>query len=494
MSHGVRVRGRSFISDAVLTGFVQAIILAANLVMVGLVNRWMGLAVLAEYLLVKRIASWLLSVSHLCFGSALPWQIAQKDGEEESARYFAAAWCTLAVYLGVAGCVCALNARWLARWCVGSTEPGIIYALILLVFGSGVHTLVFAYYRGLQQMILVNQVMLVGLVLVPFFALAVARKSNSASLLLGLTGAGMAATALAWSLPKFSRAKGLRQKFCGDARTLLSYGVPRVPGALAEGALLALVPVMLAHRVPREQLPGLLLGITGLTMTGMAIWPLGIMLLPKVRRLLADGRSVEVVALVSHLRSALLQLSLLATTQAVIFAAPVLHWWLGERSAPRGPEVVVLLLAIPAYLYFVGLQSVMDAASPVAYGTRNMLISLVLLCPLTLAALRLPSHWLLPGAAAAITVSLYTLAWLTDRTLHRLQLASRPPSLQPVSGILVVAALSALAQWAFHFKISKLGFCSVELGNTVLLLLFLRWSQPQWMLFLRRTALVRATA
>lgn len=484
-----------FFSDVLLTGATQALILLANLCMVSLVSRWMGFVALGEYLLLKRVSSWLLTGTQLGLGVALPREIARncEDMQARANRYFAAAFASVVPLLALVGAVAALMPGWISRLCFGSANAGLVYALALLLAGSGLQAVVFGYYRGLQRMRFANFVQIGGLVAVPLVALAAVRNSHSTPLLMEITGAGMAAVSIAWAVPILFEARGFASHFIPDARQLLGYGILRVPGDIASGALLTLGPVLAAHYAGMEQVSYLLLGVTCLGMTALAFWPVVMMLLAKVSNLLGAGRVDDVREYVRHLRSAVLQLSFLTMTQALIFAAPLVRWWLGSSYLPGVPVICLMMVAIPAYMHYCALCSILDAASPTPYNTRNMVLALAVFCLLSLGVVRFaPREWVVLGVAGAMTVSIYVLALATEISLRAVKLAGRAPELSSLWIVALMGAISLSAQLAFHFDIGKPAFCAVQLLNLGLAFFLTRRRKPEWVEFVSSIALSRA--
>jgi len=488
------LRLHPFLFDVLTTGLTQVATLVANLILVGAVSKEMGLVALGEYLLVKRISSWLLSGSQLGLGIALPRQIANtvEDVETRAQRYFLAAFVVVLVFVVGMGFAAALNAQRVARWCLGSENRGLVYAMLLLLFGMAAQSMVFGYFRGLERVQTANLVGFGGAVVVPLLALGVTYKSHSATLLIGATGFGLAVLSILWAIPKIAAALQFRQHFTRDARELLSYGLARLPGDIAVGGLLALGPMVVSHYVNIAQNSYLLLGITCLTMTGVAFGPLSMVLLARISRLLATGRHADVNEYIGHLRSAVLQLSLVLVVQGLIFARPIVLWWLGPSCVAGVPVICMVMLAIPAYMYFLAFRSVVDAASNVAYNARNVLITLAVLIALLAAVIRfIPQQKIVLGAAVATTLAVAVLAYATHATLRVLRLAEWPLQLSTIWVAGLLGATSLTAQLGFHFQITKAAFVFVLSLNAALAFLLLRKSQPEWLSFVLRIAFTR---
>jgi O-antigen/teichoic acid export membrane protein len=490
-----RLRLHPFFADALLTGLTQALILVANLWLVNLVSRWMGVAALGEYLLLKRVSAWLLTGTQLGLGVALPREIARAsvEGAERGRQCFAAAFLVLIPALAVVSIAGGAAAAPLVRLCFGSRNQQLVFALLCLLAGSALQTMVFGYYRGLQKMRFGNLVQLGGLVAIPLLSIALLRGSLSAALLVEVTGAIMAAASVLWALPILFRAFAAGWTILADAKRLLGYGMARVPADLAIGALLALGPMLVAHAAGMAQVSYFLLGVTALTMICLAFWPVVMMLLAKISSHLAWGRAAEVIEYVQHLRSAVVQLSLLAMTQGIIFAAPLMRWWLGDSYLVGIPVICALLAATPAYLYYYSMRSVLDAASNTPYNTYNLLLALGAFVIGSSALLGFGSgQWITLGIPVMLTISLYLLAFATDRSLHCVELVRHTPSWKSLWIVAVLGAISLSVQWTCRFQTSRPVLVAVLVFNAVAGILLLRRSKPEWVEFLGRIAFSRA--
>ena len=489
-----RMRLHPFLFDVLTTGLTQVLVVAANLVMVAVISRRLGVIILGEWLLARRISAWLLVGSQLGLGIALPRQIAHtaENVEMRARQYFFTAFTIGVAFVGIIAAVAAWNAGLLARWCLGSQNQELFYALLLLLFGMAAQATVFGYFRGLERVQMANLVSFGGTVVVPLLALAATYKLHSAPKLVGAAGAGLTVASFLWAIPKLVTVRRVGEQFVSDARQLLAYGVGRVPGEIAVGGLLTLGPMLVSHYVKMAENSYLLLGITWLTTTGLAFAPLGMVLLARISRLLGTGRQRDVNEYVGYLRTAVWQVSLVLVVQGLIFTRPLVLWWLGPSCLPAVPVIRMVLLATPAYMYFTALRAVVDAASPVAYNARNVLVTMaVLVSLLGIVIGYVPPAKMVMAVAAATTVSMWVLAVATHRSLQTLGLADLTPSLEAVRLAGMLGITSLIAQLGFHFQITKPAFVLVALTNVGLAFLLLRQRKPAWVGFMLRVAFAR---
>ena len=199
-----RMRLHPFLFDVLTTGLTQVLVVAANLVMVAVISRRLGVIILGEWLLARRISAWLLVGSQLGLGIALPRQIAHtaENVEMRARQYFFTAFTIGVAFVGIIAAVAAWNAGLLARWCLGSQNQELFYALLLLLFGMAAQATVFGYFRGLERVQMANLVSFGGTVVVPLLALAATYKRHSAPTLVGAAGAGLTVASFLWAIPK----------------------------------------------------------------------------------------------------------------------------------------------------------------------------------------------------------------------------------------------------------------------------------------------------
>jgi O-antigen/teichoic acid export membrane protein len=489
------MRLHPFLFDVLTTGLTQVGTLVANFVMVGVVSRQMGAAVLGEYLLVKRVSAWLLVASMLGLGIALPRQIAHTvaNVEMRARQYFLTAFTIVIAFVSIIGMAAFWNAGRLARWCLGSQNCGLIYAMLLLLLGLAAQAMVFGYFRGLERVQMANMVAFVGAAGVPLFALGMTYRLHSAPVLIGVTGAVLAALSFLWAIPQVvATARQVGRQFLIDARQLLTYGIGRVPGDVAAGGLLALGPMVVSHYANMAEDSYLLLGTTCMAMAGVAIAPVSMVLLARISRLLGAGRHRDVSEYVGHLQSAVWQVSLVLVIQGLIFARPLVLWWLGPSCVAGVPVIRMVMLGIPASMYFAGLRTVVDAASPVAYNARNVVLTMAVLTGLLGGVIAfVPREKIVMAVAAATTVAIWVLAVATHRTLQALVMTDPAHQFSTIGLAALLGTSSLAAQWAFHFQITKPEFILVMLVNSGLAFVLLRKSQPEWLGFMLRVAFSR---
>lgn len=160
-------------------------------------------------------------------------------------------------------------------------------------------------------------------------------------------------------------------------RKLIGYGAPRVPGAFAVTALLALPVTMAAHQTEDLAVAGILaLGGTLLTLVSVAFDPFSRVFLPQASALVAAGKGAE-------LRQPVLRFSLvivLCLTPILLlvgpFVQPVLAAFLNPELATHARILLWLLPACLPYAFYRCFRGIIDGAYKSALLTRFSVISL----------------------------------------------------------------------------------------------------------------------
>ena len=438
-----------FLRDVGLTMGAEVLVLASRVVIVSIFGRWVGAAELAEYLLLYRVTAWLLAGTVLGLAVGLPRYVARATGSQQQGPtiYFQAASICLTLSSIVIGLIMIANRQVFARWLFGdSHRTSLVIALSFMVWGLTAQGAVYGYYRGLLLMARANLLEVCTLVAVPLCVIMGLYRTRSVPLMAGAMGALDIVISTLFAIPIFRRFTIPEpSELARHMKELLRYGIPRVPGDFGAAALTALGPVIAAHYLPMAQISAFLLGLTILMVTGYAAGPLGVVLLAKVSKMLGENRLDEVRAQLKHLVAGVLELSVFACIQLIVFADVAVRTWVGSRYLDQMLAIRLLLVAIPPYLFYMALRSTIDAASVKPLNARNVLLVLTIYLLLIGASVKfLPREFLLEGIAASLFITLIVLGSLTLRTFRKLYDVSMPWA-QSAPSLLAALGLGAVA-------------------------------------------------
>ena len=439
--------------DFLLTAATEFSILIAGLVLVSLFGRLLGPTALGEFLLLRRITSWLAVGTLLGMGSAIPRYVAFSLNRPEAGHksFFVAGCLWLLVCTASLELLFYLDRYRLAHWMFGSVQLSYLMLPLGLLFGgSAIQTAAFGYYRGVLELRRANAIQLFHFAIIPLAAIALLYRRQSLALILNVTGALTMLSAALFALPVFlSLRQNQLRHIKPYARELLRYGVGRVPGQFGTGAFLSLGPLVATHYVSMIKVGYLLLGVNFLTVMGYTTEPVGVLLLSKLSAMLGRDRMADARSSLPYLMRALMDTSVFAALQLVVFADLLIRAWVGARFLEALNVTRILLLAVPPYLFFMVLRCCIDAATPKARNTQNVLISLACFGVFMTATVSvLPQQFLLVGLATSLVIALLVLSILTARTFK--QLYDLPVPLRHCAVSFSVGILLALLSYGFR--------------------------------------------
>jgi O-antigen/teichoic acid export membrane protein len=443
-----------------LTGITSVVTSLAAMIVISLVGRILGPVLLGEYLLVRRIASWLQAVVVLPSGIALPRYVAANADSPMSTRqnYF----------LGAIVTACGLALLLIAILVAGKTDVSrVIFGtgelaplalpLGLLLLGLAAHGAAFGYYQGMLSMGRACSAQLFNLAIIPVLAVVLLSHTRSISRIIEATGLSMLGCAFLFSVPilRGMRLAGVARRTLQHVPELLSFGLSRTWGDFGLQALLSLPAVIAAHYLPMRSVGFLLLGGSFLALVAAATLPLGIILLSQVTRSLAQQGTAQLRSQLVHFVDGLIESSVFVSLQLLVFAGVIIRLWVGPNFADATRVVELLILAVPFYFVYGGLRSVVDAAAIKAHNTRNVLISLaVFVSAVGAARFGFARNHLLEELALTVVIAMAVLCWLTLRTTRRLfKIRARWTRLLPGTGVAVIlGACSVVLRAGLHFE------------------------------------------
>ncbi len=414
-----------FLWDVGLTTFTAGLVLASGLIVVSLVGKRMGALAVGEYLLLRRVSTWLGSGTQLGLGVALPRYVALSVDHPQSDQfgYLVGAFLALLGVNAALGLVLLSARSMFAQWLFGQAQAGpLITPLAFLLIGQSTHTALYGFYRGRLSMNWANALQIANTVVLPLFSVALWYRIHSVAFIVGFNGAAMLGVSTLFLLPfrgRLVHAEGwhLRSRI----RELLKYGCARVPGEFAGNALFALGPVIASHYLPLSEVAHLLLGLGLLMAISLSITPCGTVLLSKISMMIARNQMEQVRARLEQFVAGVLELSVFGCLQVVIFADVLVRVWVGQEYLTGLDVIHITLLSIPFLLFFVAIRSAIDAATVVAHNAHNGYAALAVFLVLTgLAVAFAPRSFLLDGISIALLIANAVLAWLTSRVAKNL--------------------------------------------------------------------------
>lgn len=487
-----------FLRSVASTAGASAATILANVVVIRLLTEGFGPERFGVYSLANRLVALIAPIATLSMSSALSRYTAMAQGDRSRREYLLGG-----LLLSVApGFVIALVAAPFGRYLAGilfqdATYFSLALATLSMVVGYGAFTALQAFYFGSMAVTRANLWQLGVGALGPLIIAAGLFRRGSIELLMWLLAAlyMMALVPLISALVRSAAPRPTIAAARHAARELFRYGFPRVPAGVALAGLLSLGPILAPHVGSVEEAGFLLVGLSIFRLAEVAPGAFGLVMLPKVSHLVAEGqhdflkqRVGDIVAFVCHA-------GLFATVHLLIWSDEIVRAWLPDPYSQAIPLLRILSLALVPYLAYVMLRSVIDAVETRAINTRNLLVAFgVSLVVSLLAGKYLGSM----GLAIGTATGLGALAYLTVNHLwkrYRFDLRGiAPKALLVVNAALLAAALmfkeALRGLLSSDIQIIALG-AGGELGLVILYWAWLRRAGVGWITQLRARILTR---
>ncbi|MEU4428151.1 oligosaccharide flippase family protein [Actinoplanes sp. NPDC024001] len=364
--------------DYAATLLVQWFVLGSGLFLFHMVAQRGGVDGFAYYQIARGVVSTFQPLVTLGLSQALQRYLPRtSSGTDRLARQ------AILIQAGVAG-VFALGgvalSPWLAEFLGIGGGAAAVGAVLIMLTGNCLCTLAAAALRGTHQVARSNTVSAVGLGLVPVIAFALADRIDD---FLVLQGSGMVLVA-AWGAVTVRRQRPAPPAPHHGAdptmRTLLRYGVRRLPGDIALPALFTYPTFAVAAVLPGSPEAGYV-GFTtsAVTLICSFFGMLTPVLLPRLSRLFhRSGKDGATLRMLTSLPVSAAGLAAVAAAVFAVFAPLLVRGFLGPEFAPAvGVLRAGVVAAIPFAMYYAA-RPTLDALLEAPVMSRLLLACLAL--------------------------------------------------------------------------------------------------------------------
>jgi O-antigen/teichoic acid export membrane protein len=364
------------------------------------------------YVIVRRTVAFLFPMVLLGAMVGLTRYTAMSASDPVARRYLrgALAW-VLPLGLGLWG-LCVLFSRPLAWTLFGyDHQATLVPPLGLMTLGIALHGVAYGYLRGRGVTVIANALQITVLALAPCAAFVI---FDDMALVLWTTGAAWALSALLSVLPGIfgQTAGGFRR----EGAELLRYGLPRVPGDVALGALLT-VPGYVALRTHGLGVSGEVgFGATLLNIAAAVFSPVALLLLPAASAQLAAGDHAGLAQRIRGMSRVILLASVALMLGFELLAELALDIYLGPTGEQYVPMARLVFLGALPFAYFNGMRSVLDAYFRTPRNGVNLTAAFLLLLIGSALHLIVPTPWYTMGVV--LVVALLYLGWATWRDVR----------------------------------------------------------------------------
>lgn len=386
-----------------------------------------------RYVIVRRTVAFAFPVVLMGTMVGLTRFIAMGREEAVQRRYLRGA-LSWVLPLGLVACIgCFFAPGWISWTCFGTREEmPLSLPMGVMTFGIALHGVAYGYLRGSGRVMLANTIQLLDLAVWPCLAFLA---FEDLRFVLWGTGLAWCATALGSVAPDLM-AGGIGSSKRERAE-ILRYGLPRVPGDIALGALLT-VPVFIVVRTFPDLAADHAFGCTLLNLAAAVFSPVALLLLPAASAQLSSGDHAGLELRVGRMTRVVAAASIALVAGFELLATPFLRIYLGEASEDLVRTCRLVFLAGLPFAFFNGMRSVLDAYYQTPRNGVNLVVALVLLVVGGLIHLSIRTPWFTMGVV--MILSLGYLGWATWRDVRyvRSELSRRAKSGTAGINVLVV--------------------------------------------------------
>jgi O-antigen/teichoic acid export membrane protein len=492
-------RPTPFIRDLLITGLASVLSTVATVVMIRVLAGQLGPEEFGAYSLARRLLATLVPIATLGMGVALPRYVATSADQAQCRRYLAGA-----LVLGIAPSLVILVAGTAAAAPLtelvfrAGAYRSLFRATLWLTLGNAVYGALYAYYRGLNRMKVANAWQMAVIAAGPLAISLLFAAPGRAALIVALCAVLTLAAAVPLGVEVVRGAPARRR---GEADRSLAqlarYGLPRVPAGFALAGLFAVGPFLAPYVASMREAGYLAAGQSVLTAAESGMVAFGLVALPKVARMVADGRIAEVRDAIEHVVSAVLHIAMFAVAQGVLWADEIVLALLGPQYREAVPILRLLLAALMPYLVYVVLRSILDGVEDRAINTINLLAALgvSLVASLVAVALGFGARGLAMGAVAGfLALGASTLFYLVRARPFPWRALRLPETLALCAGSLLLGVPAKLALESASHGATLLvaaGMSVTIIGS--LYLAGLWWLQVDWLVELGKRVTPIAT-
>ena len=260
----------------------------------------------------------------------------------------------------------------------------LIFILVLMLFGAGLHSIIYGFLRGKFLYGYANAFQLFNIGLVPVLTLFVCHDISNVFYLNAIIWIFSSLTIFIYLIIKY-KPKLNKIILKHDFIKLLYFGLPRIPGDFSLLILISLPSFIVLHIYSDFKLAGFVaFSTTMLNLVGAAFGPIGLILLPETNRLIKN-KEIDKLKLITR--------KILIVTMLFIFIGLVVFsifpsFFLDLLVSETDPKLItsckLMLLGSFGYALYLNLRSILDAFYFKPVNSVNLLKTLFCLILLVL--------------------------------------------------------------------------------------------------------------
>ena len=364
--------------DFIFTFLTQLIILLSGLAVFKLAMQDFGDVGFAQFSLVKRNSTYIYTFIMIGLGVSIPRYVATEIGKKSGneSNVFLSAFILLTGSLLLIGILMILFKQYISFLLFGAVEyTKFLIPIYISILGLAFHALVYSYYRGKMLFNYSNYLQIINLGIVPIVVFLFSQSIEDVFIYSGLAMIVISIVLFVRILIYCDFDLSVIKTFVLE---LFVYGIQRLPADFGLASLIAL-PSMLAVHVYGVTVAGYMaFSISLLNLSGQAVAPIGLIMLPKISHLIGSNKIQEIVGNVRKLFLVSIVVAVAGTLIYQIFTEEILKLYLG--SVPK--ELILIskqiMWAALFYPFYVVMRSVVDAYYKRAYNTVSVIFALII--------------------------------------------------------------------------------------------------------------------
>lgn len=334
-------------------------IITGILILYGFIARVMGLDALGEFLLVRRTAFSLMNVLLLGMNIGLPYYLSRGGDNVYGAS-------ALLLFGLLTVPLAGLAALGLDLGILSGFPPEFALPFFIFTIAYTFQALTYGLLQGHLNILGANLLQLLGTGIIP---IGIFLLIHDLGLPLILVAIGLGTVTLSGMVYLFKMGRGCCAVDWRKMWRLLTCSVPRVPTFAADFILIAGIPLLIVSETSKAEIAYVNSGISLIRLFLVVVYPLSVVLLPRVSKALAAGKKAPVARNLDVLCKTVLLIGIPLATLLSVNGSVILKVWLGSESVTGAWAVKLIVLALPFYLLMEALRSPIDAASPRGYNS-----------------------------------------------------------------------------------------------------------------------------
>lgn len=474
---------RPFFKNLTITFITEGLVAVSFFLIYALLGQYYGAQGVGEYSLIKKVFGFLYPIFILGFGVGLPRYIASAIDSNERINYAKSGFavfflsCSSLILFSVF-----FKDFFATIFFAGQEYSSLVFPFAVFFAGMAMHGLVYSYLRGRMMAKFFNALQLINLAVIPIATLSLLNY-YSLEIVIIFMGGLIFFSSLFFALPLMKDLMAPSRNLAHSFWTMASYSLPRIPGDFLIAGFFTLPVILAARFISIESAGYFAIGQGIVSAMSLALGPFGVMLLPKVSDLMAQGREKIIKANLGLFGHLLIDASLFCLAQIIIFADLIVYFWLGLEFLPAVVITRIMAIAILGYAFYVSNRSIIDAACFKPMNAINAFYSIISASAVAAVMFFIFRLDLTMILSFIFSLSFIVLGFLTYRTLHKIYHYNIADDCRYfVKSLIINILLAGIALWLKpHIAGNIILFLATIALLSVFYLLILWYTKRDWL-------------